>query len=54
MFELFNSTMLEEWAYFRPFRSEAVRVASFPEWLHGSTLHRAHTHSKSVTDQARH
>lgn len=26
--------MLEEWAYIRTYRSEAERVAAFPEGLH--------------------
>jgi transposase InsO family protein len=27
----FNRTMLEEWAYIRPYRTEAERVAAFPD-----------------------
>jgi transposase InsO family protein len=41
--ERFNRTMLEEWAYGRPYRSEAERVAAFPTWLHAYNHHRAHT-----------
>jgi transposase InsO family protein len=41
--ERFNRTMLEEWAYAQPYRSEADRVATFPTWLHSYNHHRGHT-----------
>lgn len=41
--ERYNRTMLQEWAYARPYRSEAERVACFPEWLHTYNHHRGHT-----------
>jgi transposase len=41
--ERFNRTMLEEWAYDRPYTSEAERVAAFPAWLHAYNHHRGHT-----------
>jgi transposase InsO family protein len=41
--ERFNRTMLEEWAYARPYLSESERVACFPEWLHTYNHHRGHT-----------
>jgi transposase InsO family protein len=41
--ERFNRTTLEEWAYARPYRSEADRVARFTEWLHTYNHHRGHT-----------
>ena len=51
--ERFNRTMLEEWAYIRPYRSEAERVAAFPEWLHAYNHHRAHTALKGQTPASR-
>lgn len=41
--ERFNRTMLQEWAYARPYDSEAERVAAFPEFLHHYNHHRGHT-----------
>ena len=41
--ERFNRTLLEEWAYARPYGSEAERVAAFPAWLHTYNHHRGHT-----------
>jgi transposase InsO family protein len=44
--ERFNRTMLEEWAYARPYTSEAERVAAFPAWLHDYNHRRGHTSLK--------
>ena len=41
--ERFNRTMLEEWAYVRPYMSEAERVAAFERFLHLYNHHRGHT-----------
>ena len=41
--ERFNRTLLEEWAYARPYQSEAERVAELPGWLHTYNHHRGHT-----------
>lgn len=41
--ERFNRTLMDEWAYARPYRSEAERVAAFPHWLHHYNHHRTHT-----------
>jgi len=41
--ERFNRTLLDEWAYARPYLSEAERVAAFPAWLHTYNHHRGHT-----------
>ncbi|WP_371591766.1 IS481 family transposase [Streptomyces virginiae] len=41
--ERLNRTLLEEWAYARPYRSEAERRAAFPQWLHTYNHHRGHT-----------
>jgi transposase InsO family protein len=41
--ERFNRTLLEEWAYARPYRSETERRAAFDTWLHLYNHHRGHT-----------
>jgi len=41
--ERFNRTMLEEWAYVRPYLSEAERVEAFSHFLHLYNHHRSHT-----------
>jgi transposase InsO family protein len=51
--ERFNRTMLEEWAYAKPYASEAERVAAFPAWLHRYNHHRGHTSLKGQTPASR-
>lgn len=46
--ERFNRTMLEEWAYAKPYRSEAERVAAFPVWLDYYNHRRGHTSLKGL------
>lgn len=41
--ERFNRTLLEEWAYARPYASEAERVAAYADFLHRYNHHRGHT-----------
>ena len=41
--ERFNRTLLEEWAYQRPFTSNDERAAALPVWLHTYNHHRCHT-----------
>lgn len=41
--ERFNRTLLEEWAYVRPYDSNAERLALLANWLHCYNFHRAHT-----------
>ena len=41
--ERFNRTMLEEWAYIRPYASEAERVEAFSDFVHLYNHHRGHT-----------
>ncbi|TQL95924.1 transposase IS481 family protein [Actinoallomurus bryophytorum] len=41
--ERLNRTLLEEWAYARPYRSETERRQAFPDWLHAYNHHRGHT-----------
>lgn len=51
--ERFNRTMLEEWAYARPYRTESERVANFPAWLHTYNHHRGHTALGGATPASR-
>ncbi len=41
--ERLNRTLLNEWAYARPYRSEQERRDAFPQWLHSYNHHRGHT-----------
>jgi transposase InsO family protein len=41
--ERFNRTLLEEWAYARPYTSNDQRTALLPTWLHMYNHHRSHT-----------
>ncbi|RKT02941.1 transposase IS481 family protein [Streptomyces sp. 3211.6] len=41
--ERLNRTLLEEWAYARPYQSEQERRDAFPGWLHTYNHHRGHT-----------
>ncbi|MFE4520515.1 IS481 family transposase, partial [Kitasatospora sp. NPDC056783] len=41
--ERFNRTLLDEWAYARPYRTEQERRDAYPEWLHTYNHHRGHT-----------
>jgi transposase InsO family protein len=41
--ERFNRTLLEEWAYSRPFTSNTERANALPTWLHTYNYHRSHT-----------
>ncbi|MGW5346480.1 IS481 family transposase [Streptomyces sp. NPDC004050] len=41
--ERLNRTLLDEWAYARPYQSEQERRDAFPGWLHSYNHHRGHT-----------
>ncbi|GAA1085743.1 transposase InsO family protein [Pseudonocardia antarctica] len=41
--ERFNRTLLDEWAYARPYQREQDRRADLPRWLHHYNHHRGHT-----------
>ena len=41
--ERYNRTLLNEWAYARPYRSEAARTRALAHWLHLYNHHRHHT-----------
>ena len=41
--ERFNRTLLEEWAYGRPYSGNQERLDLLPDWLHLYNHHRSHT-----------
>jgi transposase InsO family protein len=41
--ERFNRTLRDEWAYARPYRSEAARTRALDTWIHLYNHHRHHT-----------
>jgi transposase InsO family protein len=41
--ERFNRTLLEEWAYLRPYTSNDERTAALDGFLHAYNYHRCHT-----------
>lgn len=41
--ERFNQTLLREWAYDQPYRSNRQRLDSLPTWIHCYNHHRLHT-----------
>ncbi len=51
--ERFNRTLLDEWAYTRPYRSEQERRDTFPDWLHTYNHHRGHTALKGQPPASR-
>ncbi|AEY85336.1 Integrase, catalytic region [Streptomyces hygroscopicus subsp. jinggangensis 5008] len=51
--ERFNRTLLDEWAYARPYRSEQERRDAFPTWLHTYNHHHGHTALKGQPPASR-
>ncbi|MDN3353564.1 IS481 family transposase [Actinomadura sp. DC4] len=51
--ERLNRTLLEEWAYARPYRTETERRQAFPAWLHAYNHHRGHTALKGQPPASR-
>ncbi|MEU7019471.1 IS481 family transposase [Streptomyces sp. NPDC046203] len=51
--ERLNRTLMEEWAYARPYRSEQERRDAFPNWLHTYNHHRGHTALAGKTPASR-
>ncbi|MGW0425089.1 IS481 family transposase [Streptomyces sp. NPDC003015] len=51
--ERFNRTLLDEWAYARPYRTETERRDAFPGWLHTYNHHRGHTALKGQPPASR-
>ncbi|MER6665592.1 integrase core domain-containing protein, partial [Amycolatopsis japonica] len=46
--ERFNRTLLEEWAYARPYHSERERRDAYTNWLHTYNHHRGHPPASRV------
>jgi transposase InsO family protein len=51
--ERFNRTLLDEWAYAQPYRSETERREAYPAWLHIYNHHRGHTALKGQPPASR-
>ncbi len=51
--ERFNRTLLDEWAYARPYRTEQERRDAYPAWLHTYNHHRGHTALKGKPPASR-
>ncbi|MDH6452655.1 hypothetical protein M2155_005063 [Streptomyces sp. SAI-119] len=51
--EGFNRTLLDEWAYARPYRSEQELRDAFPGWLHTYNHHHGHTALKGQPPASR-
>jgi transposase InsO family protein len=51
--ERFNRTLLDEWAYARPYTSETERRAALDPWLHTYNHHRGHTALKGLPPASR-
>jgi transposase InsO family protein len=50
--ERFNRTMLDEWAYVRPFESNAERLLALPDFVDRYNNHRPHSALKGLTPMA--
>ncbi len=51
--ERFNRTLAAEWAYAKPYTSEAERTAAYESWLHHYNHHRPHTGIGGTVPSAR-
>ncbi|WP_157878171.1 integrase core domain-containing protein, partial [Streptomyces torulosus] len=51
--ERFHRTLLDEWAYQRPYTSDTERQAAFPDWLDWYNYHRPHTGISGQTPASR-
>lgn len=51
--ERFNRTLLDEWAYARPYHSETERREALPRWLHTYNHHRGHTALRGLPPASR-
>ncbi|GMA89804.1 hypothetical protein GCM10025869_03330 [Homoserinibacter gongjuensis] len=49
--ERFNRTLAAEWAYAKPYASEAERAAAYDTWLYHYNHHRPHTGIGGKTPQ---
>jgi transposase InsO family protein len=51
--ERFNRTLLDEWAYAKPYRTEQERRDAYPAWLHAFNHQRGHTALKGQPPASR-
>lgn len=51
--ERFNRTLLDEWAYVRPYTSNSSRAKALTTWLHKYNHHRSHTSLGKLTPISR-
>lgn len=51
--ERFNRALATEWAYAKPYASEAERTAAYETWLHHDNQHRPHTGNGGQTPSER-
>ncbi|MFI9818083.1 IS481 family transposase [Saccharothrix variisporea] len=51
--ERFNRTLLDEWAYARPYQSESERREALPQWPHTYNHHHSHTALKGLPPAGR-
>ncbi|MEY9965450.1 transposase InsO family protein [Streptacidiphilus sp. MAP12-16] len=51
--ERFNRTLLNEWAYAKPYRTEQERRDAYPAWIHAYNHHRGHTALKGQPPASR-
>ncbi|WTQ56581.1 integrase core domain-containing protein [Streptomyces sp. NBC_00158] len=51
--ERFHPTLLDEWAYHRPYTSDHERMEAFTDWLHWYNYHRPHTGIAGQTPASR-
>lgn len=51
--ERFNRTLMQEWAYARPYTSEQSRKETYTDFLHEYNYHRAHTAIDGLTPAQR-
>ncbi|MFE0186593.1 IS481 family transposase [Streptomyces sp. NPDC058989] len=51
--ERFHRTLLDEWAYQRPYTSDTERQTAFPDWLDWYNYHRPHTGISGHTPASR-
>lgn len=51
--ERFNRTLVQEWAYSRPYETDEARAAAYGLWLHHYNFHRPHTGIGGLTPAQR-
>ncbi|MCK1818014.1 integrase core domain-containing protein, partial [Streptomyces sp. XM4011] len=51
--ERFHRTLLDEWAYQRPYTTDTERREAFTDWIHWYNHHRPHTEIGGQTPASR-